>query len=351
MPDSAVLLIVILIALSAGGVALRYALRNVVYKGTDAIGNARRRNKNAANGAEVVRLADLYPEIAQWHRQNGTAYEAAPVTPAVPVTPVAPAAPVQQNIYMQQNTYAQPGYTNRNPVAMSGNAVQYYGNAAPNYGYGAPNYGYAVPAKKGNPPAVIALVFTAIGLLINAVLLVLGDVSLYVPFADDADPEVLVYLRSGRVYTILFLLSVAAYIVLLVTRKTICTVFYPVMMIVLGIVSFFIANARLADIKAERDVESLFDYPRYIVLSTAFVWLFLVFAVLGGCFELLHLLKGYRWAAWAGLVCGTVAVLAFVPAGVELGLGNFDNVLVMGNYFGYTLLIPFYALAYGRKKQ
>ena len=50
-------------------------------------------------------------------------------------------------------------------------------------------------------------------------------------------------------------------------------------------------------------------------------------------------------------MCGTVAVLAFVPAGVELGLGNFDNVLVMGNYFGYTLLIPFYALAYGRKKQ
>jgi hypothetical protein len=54
-------------------VLLEFIFRALYNRGTNALGNARRRHKNATQGPVIERLYDLYPEIAAQHQQNGTA--------------------------------------------------------------------------------------------------------------------------------------------------------------------------------------------------------------------------------------------------------------------------------------
>ena len=58
-----------MIVLAAAGiifliVLLEFIFRVLYNKGTNALGNARRRHKNATQGPVIERLSDLYPEIA-----------------------------------------------------------------------------------------------------------------------------------------------------------------------------------------------------------------------------------------------------------------------------------------------
>ena len=99
----------IIIAFVFGIYLLRYILNNLMNKGFDAIGNSRRQSKNM-RGPEIVRLADMYPDIAARHYQGGTAYQINPVLMMAENAPAnaMPNPYAQVNPYPQANPYMQP---------------------------------------------------------------------------------------------------------------------------------------------------------------------------------------------------------------------------------------------------
>ena len=94
MDDTDILIIAIAVGIVLGILLLKFALRSLINKGTDAIGNARRQHKNETQGPQIERLADLYPEIAVKHYQAGTATEMNPAL--MRATTTAQAAAVAQ---------------------------------------------------------------------------------------------------------------------------------------------------------------------------------------------------------------------------------------------------------------
>ena len=212
---------------------LRYILQKLFNKGTDAIGNARRKNRNEKNGAEVVRLADLYPEIAAMHRANGTDHAANPALMAAATGTAAATA-----------------------LASTSEAEAISKSIAPGYEDSAlarPSYDRIPEEPKDSDRRTglkaTAIFITVMGILAN--LPFLFEVFLrLIRHARSFDSNNTVVAYSSYVYDIgvlrgilvLSLLSVAAYLILLFTKRINFTFFYPALTFILSILFYLVLN-------------------------------------------------------------------------------------------------------------
>ena len=309
MKDSEKILILSAVVIVAGIYVLKYILQKLFNKGTDAIGNARRKNLNSKNGAEVVRLADLYPEIAAMHREKGTDYAANPALMAAATTGASAYDRIPE----------EPKDDNR---------------------------------RTGFKATVIFI--TVIGILANLPFL-LESVLRLIRHNRYFDSNNTVVTYNSYVYDIgilrgiiaLSLLSVAAYLILLFTKRIIYTFFYPALTFILSILFFLVLNRYAAFYGGDRfSPDRSLNVPENI--QSAQNWATgVVFTILAiGIFLLIYFVKRKQWSLWGALLMGFLAVFCAVFAFGQINGWTDEEIILSCNYGGYPLLTLLYSLAY-----
>ena len=322
--DPAVIIILIVVALVLLGYLLRFSINGLINRGTDAIANKRRQTRNETNGPEVVRLADMYPQIALMHYQNGTATPA-PELKAMPEQGAQPAAaPAMQAAPMVQ--------------AMPGTQM-----AAMPYGY------YPMPAQPkvhtGAGMKITAAVVTGIGLLINLIVLFFFRWS----FLADETPEGLdeaFGIRIARGTLLLTVAAILAYLVLLIVKNAKHTLFFPILSSVIGI-SILVLTFRYKSAWEETHSGRVLDKVNLAVDGA--VLLVLASLLVLACF-VFYVWKDVRWVLWIGLILGTGATICAGLAIGGIGYTFSASIWTLGNYFGYSLAVLLYAFAYRKKE-
>ena len=302
MGDPGVILIISAVAIVVGIYVLRYILQKLFNKGTDAIGNARRKNRNEKNGAEVVRLADLYPEIAAMHRANGA--EEVPISASAASVPRIPEEPKDSD--------------------------------------------------RRTGLKATAIFITVMGILAN--LPFLFEVLLrLIRHARSFDSNNTVVAYSSYVYDIgvlrgilvLSLLSVAAYLILLFTKRINFTFFYPALTFILSILFYLVLNRYAAFYGGDRFAP---DRTRNVPsnIQSAQNWATgVVFAVLVlGIFMMIYFIKRKQWSLWGALLFGIIAVFCSVCAFGQISGWTDEQIILSCNYGGYPLLAVLYSFAY-----
>ncbi|MBR5667225.1 MAG: hypothetical protein IKW95_06015 [Lachnospiraceae bacterium] len=288
--DPAVIIILIVVALVLLGYLLRFSINGLINRGTDAIANKRRRTRNETNGPEVVRLADMYPQIALMHYQNGTA------TPA-PELKAMPTMPAQPKVHT------------------------------------------------GAGMKITAAVVTGIGLLINLIVLFFFRWS----FLADETPEGLDEAFGIRIAHGTLLLTVAAilaYLVLLIVRNARHTLFFPILSSAIGI-SILVLTFRYKSAWEETHSGRVLDKVNLAVDGA--VLLVLASLLVLACF-VFYVWKDVRWVLWIGLILGTGATICAGLAIGGIGYTFSASIWTLGNYFGYSLAVLLYAFAYRKKE-
>ncbi len=391
--DQGLLIIIIAVVFVFGIYFLRYILKNLMNKGFDAIENSARKNKNIKKGPEIIRLADMYPDLAARHYQAGTAYEINPILLTSEGVNIQPATNpyIQSDTYEQQgitaeqpgaNPYVQPNagiqsnpymasgpYMQGNPYMASGPYMQ--GNpymAAGPYVQANP-YMAAGPYVQGNPyldPSVqeeyktmkrerrtkrlkvAAKIFTILGILINIIPFI-GFVFMVSPrYRDDTDDFHGIYEKGiFKIVLILIGVSLVTYIVLLISKRILYTAFYPVFTVLLSVLFLIITNNFVSAYR--EDNLKRFGYEGvsgYIKRAQDACVILVVLSILIFICMLLYNIKGFKWVLWLNLLFGAGAVLFGAIA-----IGQISNIAdgmfyMAGNYFGYSLLVLLYAFAY-----
>ncbi|MBO4484007.1 MAG: hypothetical protein J5738_01290 [Lachnospiraceae bacterium] len=339
--DPAVIIILIVVALVLLGYLLRFSINGLINRGTDAIANKRRQTRNETNGPEVVRLADMYPQIALMHYQNGTATPAPELKampeqgaqPAAAMPAMQAAAPAMQAAPMVQ---AMPGtQTAAMPYAQMPGAMP--------YGY------YPMPAQPkvhtGAGMKITAAVVTGIGLLINLIVLFFFRWS----FLADETPEGLdeaFGIRIARGTLLLTVAAILAYLVLLIVRNARHTLFFPILSSVIGI-SILVLTFRYKSAWEETHSGRVLDKVNLAVDGA--VLLVLASLLVLACF-VLYVWKDVRWVLWIGLILGTGATICAGLAIGGIGYTFSASIWTLGNYFGYSLAVLLYAFAYRKKE-
>lgn len=338
MGDPGVILIISAVAIVVGIYVLRYILQKLFNKGTDAIGNARRKNRNEKNGAEVVRLADLYPEIAAMHRANGTDHAATPALMAAATGTAAATA-----------------------LASTSEAEAISKSIAPGYEDSAlarPSYDRIPEEPKDSDRRTglkaTAIFITVMGILAN--LPFLFEVFLrLIRHARSFDSNNTVVAYSSYVYDIgvlrgilvLSLLSVAAYLILLFTKRINFTFFYPALTFILSILFYLVLNRYAAFYGGDRFAP---DRTRNVPsnIQSAQNWATgVVFAVLVlGIFMMIYFIKRKQWSLWGALLFGIIAVFCSVCAFGQISGWTDEQIILSCNYGGYPLLAVLYSFAY-----
>ena len=274
----------------------------------------------------------------------------------------------QDSSYMETNPYAQQSpYMAANPYAQQGSYVQ------PNQ-YVQPNpYMVANPYFQANPydPAVrekmkalrkekrakilklFANMVAILGILINAVPFV-GFIAIVLKrYRNDYDDFFRTYEHSiAKIVLALVAVSLAAYILLLVSKRVLYTFFYPLIATVLSILFLIVTDNYVAAYRKDNRINYGYDgVPGYIKgAKDACIWLVVASVLIFICL-LLYNIKGFKWALWVSLLFGAGAV--FFGA---LAIGQISNIsdgmlFMSGNYFGYCLLVLLYALGYKDKNK
>jgi len=328
MGDPGVILIISAVAIVVGIYVLRYILQKLFNKGTDAIGNARRKSRNAKNGAEVVRLADLYPEIAAVHRANGTDHAPNPALMAAATKSAGsdPDASVPDSEV---------------PISISPNGCD------------------RIPEEPKDSDRRTGLKATAIFITVMGILAnlpFLFEVLLrLIRHARSFDSNNTVVAYSSYVYDIgvlrgilvLSLLSVAAYLILLFTKRINFTFFYPALTFILSILFYLVLNRYAAFYGGDRFAP---DRTRNVPsnIQSAQNWATgVVFAVLVlGIFMMIYFIKRKQWSLWGALLFGIIAVFCSVCAFGQISGWTDEQIILSCNYGGYPLLAVLYSFAY-----
>ena len=379
--DQGLIIIIIAVVFVFGIYFLRYILKNLMNKGFDAIENSARKNKNIKKGPEIIRLADMYPDLAARHYQAGTAYEINPILLTSEGVNLKPAANpyiqsdtyeqhgitaeqpganpyVQPNAGIQSNTYMAPGpYMQGNPYMASGPYMQ--GNpymAAGPYVQGNPyldpsvqeEYKTMKRERRTKRLKVAAKIFTILGILINIIPFI-GFVYLVSPrYRDDTDDFHDIYEKGMfKIVLILIGVSLVTYIVLLISKRILYTAFYPVFTVLLSVLFLIITNNYISAYR--EDNLKRFGYEGvsgYIKRAQDACVILVVLSILIFICMLLYNIKGFKWVLWLNLLFGAGAVLFGAIA-----IGQISNIAdgmfyMAGNYFGYSLLVLLYAFAY-----
>ena len=321
--DPAVWIILIVVGIVFLWFLFRFLMHRLVDRSTDAIANSRRRKKNETSGPEVVRLADMYPEIAVMHYQNGTATPDAgsEIRQAMPAsgTPQQPAT----------------GYPYQSAPGMQPGAVP--------YGY------YPMPAqtkqRTGKGLKITATVVTGIGIFIN--FLVLLSFIGFHGFSEEPDGFQSAFnLQVARGALVLTVVSLLAYIVLVAVRNAKYTVFFPIISLLICIL-FWNAVSRYRNAWEETHSGRILN--RIEIAGDGAILLVLAALLMLVCF-LLYVWMDIRWVLWIGLVLGTGATLLAALALEGIGDVSSGSFLTLGNFFGYSLASLLYAFGYRKKK-
>ena len=323
MGDPGVILIISAVAIVVGIYVLRYILQKLFNKGTDAIGNARRKNRNERNGAEVVRLADLYPEIAAMHRANGTDHAANPALMAATAATKSAVPDSEVPISISPDSYSRIPEEPKDSDRRTGLKAT-------------------------------AIFITVMGILAN--LPFLFEVFLrLIRHARSFDSNNTVVAYSSYVYDIgvlrgilvLSLLSVAAYLILLFTKRINFTFFYPALTFILSILFYLVLNRYAAFYGGDRFAP---DRTRNVPsnIQSAQNWATgVVFAVLVlGIFMMIYFIKRKQWSLWGALLLGIIAVFCSVCAFGQISGWTDEQIILSCNYGGYPLLALLYSFAY-----
>ena len=312
--DDSMMAILIIAGVAVVVIVLRFVLRSLVNKGSDAIGNAYRARKNAS-GPSVCRLADMYPEIAAWHQQNGTAKAADPAL-------------------MSSVPAAAPAYA---PVAYSALPV-------------------AKPKRKGVAANVLTAIVALLGIVVNGWLLleILRSGNYSLRNFSGLQPAGDYHRMLIRLSFLFVVVSLAAYIVILVTRRLAYVGFFPVMAVVNSVVWYLALEKYRKDFKEfQESLNNRTLVPRGLENAEWLVLLSIIAAAVLLVFFFLYLAKKrFRWALWVGLASGAGATVCSLLALMEMVRYGSTCEYVPGNYFGFALLALVAAYGYvEREKQ
>lgn len=301
--DPMTLIILISAGIVIGILLLKYILRMLINKGTDAIGNARRQHKNETQGPQIERLADLYPEIAVKHYQAGTATE---MNPAL----------------MRATTTAQVGTT----TDAQASEQTYPGAAA---GIPVSDDLLIMPKKKvkdGRVALIIGTVLAVIGILGNWMAIEV------LRHEGGGTGYKQTYTRFGIAFCIV---SIVGYAVLLIVRRTHYVLFYSVCSAGFALVVSLIAREHVTVFKYSARRENLIFVPTYLAIV-------MLIAILVYC------LKGWKACLW---VAFGVGLFIMDTAGIVLDDVHATNyhLVPLLNYMGYGLLLLFYGYSESRR--
>ena len=313
MGDTDILIIAIAVGIVLGILLLKFALRSLINKGTDAIGNARRQHKNETQGPQIERLADLYPEIAVKHYQAGTATE---MNPAL----------------MRATTTAQVG-----TATAAHAAEQTYPGMAAEQTY--PGMAAGIPVSDDLPIMPKKKVKDGrVALIIGTVLAVIGILGNWMAIEvlrheEHVSNYRLSYTRFGIAFCIV---SILGYAVLVMTRRTVYVLFYSICSAGFGVLITLIVHDhdeffRIPDAKASQAF-----YPTYLAIV-------MLIAILV-----------YYWKGWKACLWVAFGVSLFVMdlGGIVLddaGATNYHLVPLL-NFMGYGLLLLFYGYSESRRR-
>lgn len=293
-----------MIVLAAAGiiflvVLLEFIFRVLYNKGTNALGNARRRHKNATQGPVIERLSDLYPEIAAQHQQNGTA-------------------------------------TAMNPALLQSDV---------------PIIPATQPAKK-QPVSILrafASIVAGFGILINLYLLLM--IGIHTAFPGWKDPEMAFASMTVQLLVAIGIMALIAYVVMIITRKPAYTAFFPIIGTAAAIALMLGARWYFYD----RGVQDLKKYLSWIgrrsgsaSASPYIIPCICVAAALLLCY-LLYWLRGWRWPLIPAVIISIALALILLFVIRKATFLADRLILLFGNYAGYAVVALLYGLAEPKK--
>lgn len=319
-----------MIVLAAAGiiflvVLLEFIFRVLYNKGTNALGNARRRHKNATQGPVIERLSDLYPEIAAQHQQNGTATA---MNPAL----LQSDAPIM-------NVEA--------VTAQNGDAMR---NAS--IGQGTVPIIPATQTAKKQPGSILrafASIIAGFGILINLYLLLI--IGIHTAFPGWKDPEMAFASMTILLLVAIGIMALIAYVVMIITRKPAYTAFFPIIGTAAAVALMLGARWYFFD----RGVQDLKKYLSWIgrrsgsaSASPYIIPCICVAAVLLVCY-LLYWLRGWRWPLIVAVIISIALALILLFVIRKATFLADRLILLFGNYAGYAVVALLYGLAEPKK--
>lgn len=293
-----------MIVLAAAGiiflvVLLEFIFRVLYNKGTNALGNARRRHKNATQGPVIERLSDLYPEIAAQHQQNGTATAMNPALLQSDV-PIIPAT---------QTAKKQPGSILR----------------------------------------AFASIIAGFGILINLYLLLI--IGIHTAFPGWKDPEMAFASMTILLLVAIGIMALIAYVVMIITRKPAYTAFFPIIGTAAAVALMIGARWYFFD----RGVQDLKKYLSWIgrrsgsaSASPYIIPCICVAAALLVCY-LFYWLCGCRWPLIVAVIISIALALILLFVIRKATFLADRLILLFGNYAGYAVVALLYGLAEPKK--
>ena len=205
---------------------------------------------------------------------------------------------------------------------------------------------------------IFANIVAILGVLINATPFI-GFIVMTLPrykddYLDEYDPDFFRTYEYGilKIVLILIAVSLAAYIVLFISKRVLYTFFYPVITVILSILFLIITKNYISAYREDNLINYGYDsVPEYIKRAQTACTFLVVLSVLIFLSMLLYNIKGFKWALWLNLLFGAGAV--FFGA---LAIGQITNVsdgmfYMAGNFFGYCFLVLLYAFAYKDKNK
>ncbi len=349
---------------------IRFLINNLVNKGTDLIANSYRKSKNLRKGPEIVRLADMYPEIAAMHMRNGTAVAANPALMQTFESTQSVAAGTGAGSAMRnaagagyaQSVAAGTGAVNATGNAAAGTGAAYgqsvaagTGNAAAGIGAG---YGSQYPVKRQSSGAlrVFAYIFMILGLVVNggALISVIMFFSRQLARYNSKSgflyySESFSYIRTVKAALALILITIAAYVVLLVTKKVLYTYFFPILLMVVNVLYIYIFNPILRLFSGY--IFRMGGVPRYTIILRFAALFFLILSLAFVVVYVIYVMKGKNFLLYILLGIGLFVAMS----GVFIMRRGFRvpnlECMVMCNAFWVALSYLFIALAYKDKNK
>lgn len=308
-------IIIIAVGMTLLYFVLRYLFNTIWNKGSDAIGNKIRKNRNASTGPVVERLADLYPEIAAKHYQAGTASEMNPVLLRADGASAQGAAAAQGAVENTAFPYTLPGMGTPARVAQPGRIARILGG-----------------------------IVLWIGVAVNVYLLAEAFLFRKALLSDPISTREVYIVVLNRTFLVFGILSLIMYFVLFFAKRTVYTVFYALLSTVIAVTIMITVRWYIFSSLERKNTRLGFSLGRF-EKPNAMIILAALIAVVMLVGYLFHFTFGHVWVLWVTLVLSAGMLAAALYAMNEVyNLGETALILI-GNFFGYALVLLFYGYA------
>lgn len=155
-----------------------------------------------------------------------------------------------------------------------------------------------------------------------------------------------------KIVLILILISLGAYITLLISKRIIYTIFYPIISLVLSVLFFVVTFIYIRDYEDYTfKTYNYYSHPDYMMNAYRASIYLIIALVLILIFWLLYNIKGFKWALGVNLLFGAAATVFGLYAIGRIGPVSDEMLYVAGNFFGYSIVVLLYAFAYKDKNK